>query len=87
MTIAGYQRKEVETLRLRLSESPRFLQFIAGPRQVGKTTMVRQALLQYSPTQFSFIPVDRPDDASALSMPFSASESVDLSFGPRDARW
>jgi len=87
MAIAGYQRKEVDVLQLRLSEPPRFLLFIAGPRQVGKTTMVQQTLAQYPSVQYSFIPVDRPDDASASSITSSASESIDLSFGPRDAQW
>jgi len=87
VTILGYQRKEVGILQQRLSEAPRFLLFVAGPRQVGKTTLVQQVLEQFSSAQYSFVPVDRPDDASALTMTAFASESVDFSYGPRDARW
>lgn len=39
-----YRRAAFETLRTRLLEPRRFLQVVAGPRQVGKTTLVRQVL-------------------------------------------
>jgi uncharacterized protein len=38
----GYIRPQAGTLRDRLSEPRRFIQVVAGPRQVGKTTLVRQ---------------------------------------------
>lgn len=41
-----YQRDVLSTLVGRLKEPRRFLQVLAGPRQVGKTTVVRQALEQ-----------------------------------------
>lgn len=39
-----FHRLAYEVLRERLSEPRRFIQVVAGPRQVGKTTLVRQAL-------------------------------------------
>jgi hypothetical protein len=39
-----YERQLCRTLASRLLEPRRFIQVIAGPRQVGKTTAVRQAL-------------------------------------------
>jgi len=87
MIVAGYQRKEVDLLRRRLLELPKFLLFVAGPRQVGKTTLVRQVLEQYPVTQYSYIPVDLPDGVSASDMTISTSGSIDFSFGPHDARW
>lgn len=39
-----FQRSQLETLIARLRETRRFIQIIAGPRQVGKTTLARQAL-------------------------------------------
>ncbi|PJA32767.1 MAG: AAA family ATPase [Zetaproteobacteria bacterium CG_4_9_14_3_um_filter_53_7] len=87
MVAVSYQRKEVNLLQQRLCEPPRLLLFIAGPRQVGKTTMVQQVLGQLPPEQSNFVPVDRPDDTSRTNMTASASESVDYSFGPRDTRW
>ncbi len=42
--MAEYRRAQVDTLISRLSEQPRVLIAIFGPRQSGKTTAVRQAL-------------------------------------------
>ena len=39
-----YKREACQTLSSRLSEPRRFLQVLVGPRQVGKTTVVRQLL-------------------------------------------
>ncbi len=40
-----YQRPHGSTLAARLLEPRRFLQVVAGPRQVGKTTLVRQVVV------------------------------------------
>ena len=37
-----YKRKQLETLTKRIGEKRKFLQVVSGPRQVGKSTMVRQ---------------------------------------------
>lgn len=39
-----YQRSQVRLLEARLSEPRRFIQIVTGPRQVGKTTLTRQAI-------------------------------------------
>ena len=44
MALPGYRRSGTAALEQRLREPRRFIQVVAGPRQVGKTTMVRQAL-------------------------------------------
>jgi uncharacterized protein len=44
MTSSAYTRKHFITLLQRLTETPDRLIIIAGPRQVGKTTLVRQVL-------------------------------------------
>ena len=36
------QRSQAAELRRRLEEPRRFIQIVAGPRQVGKTTLVQQ---------------------------------------------
>ena len=43
-TPTGYRRSPHGTLVARLRETRRFIQVVTGPRQVGKTTLVRQAL-------------------------------------------
>ena len=40
-----FQRRELLPFIRRLTEPRQFLQVLAGPRQVGKTTLVRQALM------------------------------------------
>lgn len=39
-----YLRHQATLLQTRLQETPRFITIVAGPRQVGKTTLVRQAV-------------------------------------------
>jgi predicted AAA+ superfamily ATPase len=39
-----YTRPHLKTLEARLNEPPKFMIVVAGPRQIGKSTMVRQAL-------------------------------------------
>ena len=42
-TIKAFQRPQAKRLTDRLREQRRFIHVVAGPRQVGKTTLVRQA--------------------------------------------
>lgn len=42
--MAEYVRAQARALSSRLAEPRRFIQVVAGPRQVGKTTLVRQVL-------------------------------------------
>lgn len=39
-----FTRKQFNTLKSRIEEKRRFIQVVVGPRQVGKTTMVKQVL-------------------------------------------
>ena len=39
-----YQRAEYQTIKRRLEEPRRFIQVVMGPRQVGKSTVVKQVL-------------------------------------------
>ena len=43
-----FERIQAEQLLSRLNETPRFIQIVAGPRQVGKTTLVKQVLTHFS---------------------------------------
>ena len=40
----AYTRKEYHTLRARIQEPRKFIHVLAGPRQVGKSTLVGQIL-------------------------------------------
>jgi len=52
-----FERSEIGIIKQRLDETPQFMIVVAGPRQVGKTTMVRQALSAYPST---FVATDLP---------------------------
>lgn len=52
-----YNRPHLRTLEARLDEAPRFMLVVAGPRQIGKSTLVRQALSQRPST---FVATDQP---------------------------
>jgi len=43
-----YKRSQFETLKMRIKEPRRFMQVVAGPRQVGKSTLVGQVLEEVS---------------------------------------
>ena len=55
-----YIRKQYNTLRERILEPRRFMQILAGPRQVGKSTLVGQVLENIS-IPYSFVVADAVD--------------------------
>ena len=80
----AFQRTQVSILQSRLQEAPQLITIVTGPRQVGKTTLVRQALAGCS---HYFVAVDQPAEArpftySDFSSPFSEVDGV-----PRDTAW
>lgn len=56
----SFQRGQVSTLIERLGETPHQIIAIFGPRQTGKTTIVRQALQQIE-LESRYLSVDEPD--------------------------
>lgn len=87
MPVKSYQRQEVSTLISRLSEPPRLLIFVAGPRQVGKTTLVHDALSQFDRSAYNFIPVDQPDAPRGYGLSSAEDFTYDLDARPRDTTW
>lgn len=55
----SFQRAYTSSLSARLAEKRRFLQVVAGPRQTGKTTIVRQVLAA-NPSPHRFASADEP---------------------------
>ncbi len=83
--MASFQRPQVATLCRRLAEPPRHLIALFGPRQTGKTTIVRQALEQIN-FKSRYLAVDEPD-STELRVPSDVAEAT---FRPRqehDAEW
>ena len=82
-----YYRPEAETLQSRLRELPRFLVVVVGPRQVGKTTLVRTVLTNYPPDRYSFVAVDSPEAALLPDMSQTIAPTRRQLVEPRDNAW
>lgn len=59
LTPSAYVRPQAATLAHRITESRRFIQVVAGPRQVGKTTLV-QHVVDSSGMVYHFASADEP---------------------------
>ena len=88
-----YERAQKSTILQRLDEEPRRLIVVTGPRQTGKTTLVRQVLEQID-QQSRYLPVDEPDRVTLPPVPGFESDTATLpdqaavSFTEaRDTRW
>lgn len=58
-----FQRPQLAILTARLQQPCRFLQILAGPRQVGKTTLARQALSAFpGPTHYATADLPAPPE-------------------------
>ena len=80
-----FRRLISRRLVARLREAPSRLQILAGPRQVGKTTLVRQVLSDRPALSFHIVAVDAPEAHSEVA---SISAAVDLIEGPgRGEHW
>lgn len=80
----AFYRNQVQALRDRLQEPPLFITIVAGPRQVGKTTLVRQALEKCA---HQFIAVDQPTEPRASAFGDFTSQTSEIDGAPRDAAW
>ena len=91
--MADYERAQVSTLLNRLSEKPRYITIVTGPRQTGKTTLVQQVLGRLD-RPYHYMPVEEPDSATLTQFTDSHGLAPELvnqpNFpitGPRDALW
>ena len=83
--MATFQRAQVTTLCERLAEPPSRIIALFGPRQTGKTTVVRQALRQIK-CESRYFAVDEPD-ASIPRVPFDTAEATFPVSQQRDTAW
>lgn len=79
-----YQRSQVFLLKQRLAEAPRFITIVAGPRQIGKTTLVRQAI---EGVTHKFVSVDPAGDTPNMRFAFALDDTLEVEGAPRDAAW
>ena len=81
----NFQRAQVQTLRHRLQEVPRFITIVAGPRQVGKTTLVRQAIDDVGNL---FVSVDPSGEPRLRGFDLAAAyDTMEVDGAPRNAAW
>ena len=83
--VAAFQRFQVGTLLSRLAEAPSRIIALFGPRQTGKTTIVRQALRQVE-QPYRYAAVDEPD-SPAFRVPPPAPEAGFPRLEPRNTEW
>ena len=69
-----FQRQHAHTLRHRIDEAPTFMIVVVGPRQIGKSTLIRQVLAGRPAT---FVAVDQP--LPELADPFVSPLDAGLS--------
>lgn len=82
----SFQRTQVSTLVRRLGEEPRQIIALFGPRQVGKTTIVQQALRQIA-CEYLYCAVDEPY-FSTPRPPFDATETTSpMPTAQKDKTW
>ena len=82
----SFQRDYATALAGRLGEPRRFMQVVAGPRQVGKTTLVQQVLAEFDRPNV-FVSADEPAlrDASWLAAQWERARLVAKDAGQRGA--
>lgn len=69
-----YQRPQAATLLKRLDESVRWIHIVAGPRRVGKTTLVRQVLNELAAQRRLYVSADQTEGIAGS--PFSPSPAL-----------
>lgn len=61
-----YRRPLLEVIKTRLTEPPTRLQILAGPRQVGKTTLVRQCMGDRPAASVMYVAADAPEAGNTV---------------------
>ena len=73
-------------LLARVKEPVRTIQIVAGPRQVGKTTLVQHLLSKLPPKSWRFEAVDQPTREQSFNLSLTELP-IDEPLRPRDAAW
>lgn len=84
-----FRRPHAATLLKRLKEPVRWIHIVAGPRQVGKTTLVRQVLGESHVHRRLYVSADQPE--GIVNSPSSPSNSATTTYAAAgiktDAAW
>ena len=83
-----YIREHAKTLLARLNEPVSRLIIVTGPRQVGKTTLVRTVLAQgHSPSDYYYAALDEPTVQSPYDLLTDTAKSVARGIREHDVEW
>ena len=86
----SFKRSLANQLKQRLYESPRFIQIVGGPRQTGKTVLVKQVCDEvYSSSKKAvyFCAVDKPDISSKFIFNTVGAEEIMTAPDKPDIKW
>ncbi|WP_342619413.1 AAA family ATPase [Rhodoferax sp. GW822-FHT02A01] len=82
------ERPQLNILSNRLGEEPRSLIFVSGPRRVGKTTMVQQAISRLRRTSTYLATDQQVSPVASWEQGTSATASTEtLGFAPKSEQW
>ena len=85
-----FKRSLANRLKQRLDESPRFIQIVGGPRQTGKTVLVKQVCAEVydsSKKAVYFCAVDKPDISSKFVANTVGAEEIMTAPDKPDIKW
>ena len=82
-----YQRPHAKTLTDRLNEPVRRIIIVAGPRQVGKTTLVRSTLQTRSRSSYRYFSVDEPRPSFSEAPSDPDNNIIDAGIEKPDVAW
>lgn len=72
----GYQRQQAATLLERLSEPVRWIHIVAGPRRVGKTTLVRYVLNELPPQRTLYVSAEQTEGMESPPSLVSPTDAI-----------
>ena len=82
-----YQRPHAKTLRDRLNEPVSRMIIVTGPRQVGKTTLVRSTLETRAPYSYRYLPVGEPRSSFSEAPSDPDDNIIDAGIEKPDVAW
>lgn len=80
--MSPFQRPVATALNSRLREKPRLMQILAGPRQVGKTTLVSQVLGERPISSFHMVAADPTALPEVTALPIQREVGVHIAPSP-----